>query len=148
MKHFGECPLNVNSVCCSVSAASRGYVVFVQIKAWRSWHRKAYAVYVQWILSKMALGWRGGDELSNKVVVFVFFVYKKYYRSFIILWLNPWCHMDYFTDVLATFLDINRVNYIAVYGRVRELSEFIKNILICFLKMNKGVTGLERHEGE
>ncbi len=24
--------------------------------------------------------------------------------------------MDYFTDVLATFLDVDRVNYIAVYG--------------------------------
>ncbi len=28
------------------------------------------------------------------------------------------------------------------------LSDFIKNILICVLKMNKGLTGLERHEGE
>ncbi len=54
--------------------------------------------------------------------------------------------MDYFNDVLATFLD--RVNYIAVYVRVRELSEFIKNILICVLKMNGGLTGLEGHEGE
>ncbi len=27
-------------------------------------------------------------------------------------------------------------NYIAVYGRVRELSEFIKNIIICVPKMN------------
>ncbi len=56
--------------------------------------------------------------------------------------------MDYFTDVLAMFLDLDRVNYIAVYGRVRELSEFIKNILICVPKMNGGLTGLERHEGE
>ncbi len=37
---------------------------------------------------------------------------------------------------------------IAVYGRVRELTEFIKNISICDLKMNEGLTGLERHEGE
>ncbi len=36
--------------------------------------------------------------------------------------------MDYFNDILATFLDLDRVNYIAIYGRVRELSEFIKNI--------------------
>ncbi len=53
--------------------------------------------------------------------------------------------MDYFTDLLATFLDADRVKYIAVYGRVRELSECIKN---CVLKMNEGLTGLERHEGE
>ncbi len=28
------------------------------------------------------------------------------------------------------------------------LSDFIKNILICVLKMNEGLTGLERHESE
>ncbi len=56
--------------------------------------------------------------------------------------------MDYFNDVLATFLDVDRVNYIAVYGRVREHSEFIKNILICVPKMNGGLTCLEGHEGE
>ncbi len=32
--------------------------------------------------------------------------------------------------------------------RVRKLSDFIKNILICVLKMNEGLTGLELHEGE
>ncbi len=56
--------------------------------------------------------------------------------------------MDYFTDLLATFLDVDRVNSIAVYGRVRQLSECIKNILICVPKMNEGLTGLEQHEGE
>ncbi len=33
-----------------------------------------------------------------------------------------------------------------MYGQ--KLSDFIKNILICVPKMNKGLTGLERHEGE
>ncbi len=56
--------------------------------------------------------------------------------------------MDYFNDVLATFLDFDRGCILAVYGRVRELSEFNKNILICVLKMNGGLTGLERNEGE
>ncbi len=56
--------------------------------------------------------------------------------------------MDYFTDLFATFLNVDHVNYIAVYGRIRELSECIKNILICVLKMNGGLLGLERHEGE
>ncbi len=56
--------------------------------------------------------------------------------------------MDYFTDLLATFLDLDRVNYISVYGRVRDLSECIRNILICVPKMNGGLTGLEWHEGE
>ncbi len=35
--------------------------------------------------------------------------------------------MDYFNDVLTTFLDLDRSNYIAVYGRVRELSESKSN---------------------
>ncbi len=56
--------------------------------------------------------------------------------------------MDYFTDLLATFVDVDHVNSIAVYGRVRQLSECIENILICGPKMNGGLTGLERHEGE
>ncbi len=53
--------------------------------------------------------------------------------------------MDYFTDLLAMFLDVDRDYYIAVYGRIRELSECIKNILICVPKTNKAFTGLERH---
>ncbi len=56
--------------------------------------------------------------------------------------------MDYLTNLHAMFLDVDRVNYIAVYGRVRQLSECIKNILICVPKMNGGLMGLERHEGE
>ncbi len=56
--------------------------------------------------------------------------------------------MDYFNDALATFLSLNRVRILVVYGRVRELSEFITNILICVPKMNEGLTGLERHEGK
>ncbi len=51
--------------------------------------------------------------------------------------------MDYFTDVLATFLVVNRVNSIAVYGRARELSECIRNILNRVPKMNEAFMGLE-----
>ncbi len=50
--------------------------------------------------------------------------------------------MDYFNDVLITFLDLG--NYIAAYRRVSELSEFIENILICVLKMYGGLAGLEQ----
>ncbi len=56
--------------------------------------------------------------------------------------------MDYFTDVLAMFLDLDHGSILAVYGRVRELSEVIKNITICVPKMNEGLTDLERHQGE
>ncbi len=48
--------------------------------------------------------------------------------------------MVYFNDVLATFLSLDRVN--CCLWRVRELSEFIRNILSCVLKMNEGLTGL------
>ncbi len=63
---------------------------------------------------------------------FVFYVHKKYSRSFINLRLNHWCHMDYFNDILTT------LNVVATcLCRVRKLSDFIKNILICVSKMNK-----------
>ncbi len=88
----------------------------------------------------------GWEELLNKVFIFVFFAHKKYFRSFIKLQLNPWCDMDCFTDVLATLL--GTLQLCCCQWRVRELSDFIKNILICVPKMNKGRTGLERHEGK
>ncbi len=55
--------------------------------------------------------------------------------------------MDYFNDVLSTFLGLERGSRMAVYGS----SDFIKNIFdknICVPKMNEGLMGLERHEGE
>ncbi len=53
----------------------------------------------------------------NKVIIFVFFVHKKYYRNFITLRLNHCrCHMDYFNDDLTTFLGLERVSSIAVYA--------------------------------
>ncbi len=45
----------------------------------------------------------GEKKLLNKV----FFVHKKYSRSFITLRLNHWCHMDYFNNVLTTFLGLD-----------------------------------------
>ncbi len=68
------------------------------------------------VLSKMVLGWRVGEELLKKVVIFVFFAHKKYSRSFIKSWLNYWCHMDYFNNVLTTFLGFDRGSTLAVYG--------------------------------
>ncbi len=55
--------------------------------------------------------------------------------------------MDYFNNVLTNFLGLNEVVALLLW-RVRKLSDFIKNILICVLKMNKGLTGLEWHKGE
>ncbi len=67
---------------------------------------------------------------------------KKYSRGFAKLKLSYWCHMDCFTDVLTAFLGLG------TFQLLRELSDFIKNIFICVLKMNEGLTGLERYEGE
>ncbi len=82
----------------------------------------------------------------NKAIIFVFFAYKKYFRSFIKLRLNLWYHMNYFINVFTTFLGLERGSCIAV--KVRKLLTFIKNILICVPKMNEGLTGLERHQCE
>ncbi len=46
----------------------------------------------------------------------VFFAHKKYSCSLIKLRLNHWCHMDYFNDVLTTYLGLERVNFVAVYA--------------------------------
>ncbi len=90
------------------------------------------------ILSTMAAcRSRQDEELLNKVIIFVFFVHKKYFRSFVKLWLNHWHHMDYFTDVLATFLGLGTFQLCSCLWRVRELLAFIKNILISVPKMNE-----------
>ncbi len=47
---------------------------------------------------------------------------------------------------LLRFLDLGTLQVRCCRWRVRELSDLIRNILICILKMNEGLTGLERHE--
>ncbi len=49
---------------------------------------------------------------------------------------------------LHTFLDLGTLQLYCCLWRVWELSDLIKNILICVLKMNEGLMGLERHEVE
>jgi len=39
--------------------------------------------------------------------------------------------LDYFNDVFNNFSGPADVNYLAAYGGVRQLSDFIKNILMC-----------------
>ncbi len=77
-------------------------------------------------------------------------VLKKVLKSLKFEFKNPaetlWCHVDYFTNVLAKFLGLK--TFLLRCWRFRKLSDFIKKILICVLKMNEGLTGLERHEGE
>ncbi len=52
-------------------------------------------------------------KLLNKFIIFAFFAHKKYSRSFIKLWLNHWSHMDYFNDVLTTFLGLEHCSCVA-----------------------------------
>ncbi len=66
---------------------------------------------------------------------------------FVKLWLNHWCHMDYFNDVLTTFLGLGTFQLCCCLWSLRKLLDFIKNILICVPKMNKFLMDLERHEG-
>ena len=49
---------------------------------------------------------------------------------------------------LVAFWASESVNYLAGNRGLTEPSDFIKNILICVPKMNEGLTGVERHEGE
>ncbi len=115
---------------------------------WCGWHRTAYAVCIQQMLSKMALRWCRGGELLNKVVVFVFFAQKKYSCRFIKFRLNHWWQMDYSDDVVHTFLGLDSGIYLVVNGRVTSLLVFIQNILNCVPKTNEAFTGLERHGGK
>ncbi len=95
------------------------------------------AACIQRILSKMALRWRRGDELLNKIVVLFSLRRKKCSRRFIKFRLNHWWQMDYFDDVFHTFLGLDSVNCLAVNGTVTSLPVFIQNILNCVPKMNE-----------
>ncbi len=106
-----------------------------------------FVVCIQRILGEYGGKWRKTVTRGEDVII-VFFVHKKYSCSFVKLRLNHWCLMDYLTDVLARFLDRGTLQVHCCLRRVRELSDMIKNILICVPKINKGLTGLERHEGE
>ncbi len=79
----------------------------------KNWFEK----YVLWYSCEcMSKSDKEEKELMKKVVIFVFFAHKMYSRSFIKLRLNHWCHMDYFNDVLTTFLGIERGSWAAIYA--------------------------------
>ncbi len=56
--------------------------------------------------------------------------------------------MDYFNNVLTTCLDLERSSSLDVYSGSESSQISSKNILICVPKMNEGLMGLGRHEGE
>ncbi len=57
---------------------------------------------------------------QKSTAIFVLFAHKNYSLSFRKLQLNHWCHMDYFNDVLTTFLGLERVSCVAVYAAERS----------------------------
>ncbi len=56
--------------------------------------------------------------------------------------------MDYFNDVLTTFLGLELCQLCCSLCEVRKQLDFPKNILICVLMMNEGLMGLKRHDDE
>ncbi len=69
----------------------------------RSRHRNVVrTLCVSWY-SWMAVDWPEENKLLNKAIILVFVATK----CILIAWLIFWCHMDYFIDVLTTFLALN-----------------------------------------
>ncbi len=56
--------------------------------------------------------------------------------------------MDYFDEVIHTFLGVDSVNCLAVNRTITSLPFLIQNILNCVPKTNRAFTGLERHGGK
>ncbi len=75
--------------------------------------------------------WRctAADGKRWRIKSFFFFSHTKYSRSFVKLRLNPWCHVDYFTDVLATFMDLGTLQLRCCLWSIWEILDLIKNIL-------------------
>jgi len=73
--------------------------------------------------------------------------HKKYSHHLINIRLSH-CHLDYFNNIFTNFSGPSSFNNIEAYGGARQLSDSIKNILICVPKMNESLTGLEQNEGE
>ncbi len=56
---------------------------------------------------------------------------KKYFRRFIKLRFNHWCHMDYFNNVLTNFLGLECGSCVAVYGGSESSQISSKYLNLC-----------------
>ncbi len=72
-------------------------------------------------------------------------VLKKYSCSFIKLRLNHWCHMDYFNNVLTTFLGLEHVRSIVVYDYGGSESSRISSKISLFVFWRWTKVLCERH---
>ncbi len=66
-----------------------------------------------------------------KVIIFVFFAHKKYFRSFEKLRLNPWCHMDYFNISLLCFWALIVVVHLVSMKGQKALRFLQKYLNVC-----------------
>ncbi len=85
-------------------------------------------------------------SVNNVSAFFCFLCAQKIFSYLHKLRMNHWCHMDYFNDLLATFLDLDRGRILAVYAGSENTQNSSKIMNLC--SEDEGLTGLERHEGE
>ncbi len=82
-------------------------------------------------------------KLTDFNIYFFFLSYEGHIKTPYLVLLFFWCFINirlYKCSFIDVFLYQTQIHHTG--------SDFIKNIFICALKMNEGLTGLERHKGE
>ncbi len=87
--------------------------------------RKAHACVV--ILSTMVACRNRRDEEEKNC--WIKSLHKKYSRSFVKLRLNHWCHINYLQYFITTFLCLECVRNLVVYGESQKALEFYPKYL-------------------
>ncbi len=85
--------------------------------------------------------------MLNKVF-FVCFLHTKYSRCFVKLTVETLMSRGLFYRCPCYVSGSGNISVALLSMKGQRAPDFIKNILICVLKMNGGLKGLERHEGE
>ncbi len=104
MYHFGEYHIRKQRMLFCVSCAMR--IRFLHCLRF-DLNVNSVSSYIHCIcdtLQNGAIGWNCWIKS-----LFLFSLRTKYSRNFVKLRLSHWCHMDYFNDVLAMFLSLERV---------------------------------------
>ncbi len=111
-------------------------------------HQQHYA-YTLFLRSdqSMRMSMRRGNKLLNKVGIFVFFLRTKstLVASYNYGWTTGVIWIILAMSLLCFCALIVVVSLLSMEGS--EISRVSSKILICVLKINEGLTGLERHEG-
>ncbi len=95
ISHFGYFPPNACSVHSSASASMQGWVFYMYLH----FDLNENSSSLRWVQYRLNPKWRYADEKRQRGVIFIFFVYKKYFRRFKIKFrLNHWLqivHVSY-----------------------------------------------------